>query len=90
MHMASSSSVAVAPMGSVWRYSVSQFTGGAQGFSNTLGPFYGDFHGIASTTQTGPALEFVMPLSVHITAVTATGGTSRNQWPLLAFATVTA
>jgi hypothetical protein len=90
MHLASSSSAAIAPMGSVWRYSVSQFTAGGIGFSNTTGPMYCDFNGIASTTQTGPALEFVMPLSVHITAVTATGGTSRNQWPLIAFATVTA
>jgi hypothetical protein len=90
VHIDRSSSVAVRPMGTVWRYSVSQFTAGF-GFSSTTGPFYGDFNGIASTTTNGSLLnQFAMPQAISLGAISATGGTTRNQWPLLAFASVTA
>jgi len=90
VHIDRSSSVAVRPMATAWRYSVSQFTAGF-GFSNTTGPFYCDCNGIASTTTNGSLLnQFAMPSSISLGAITATGGTSRNQWPLLAFASVTA
>jgi hypothetical protein len=90
VHIDRSSSLAVRPANSVWRYSVSQFTG-AFGFSNTTGPFYCNFNGIASTTTNGSLLnQFALPQAIQVSAITQTGGTTLNQWPLLAFATVTA
>jgi hypothetical protein len=86
-----SSSVNLFAMGSAWRYSVSQFTG-AMGFSNTTGPIQGSpWNGIASTVSTTPTqFEFVAPASIHSSAITATGGTSLNQWPLVILQSATA
>lgn len=85
-----SSSSALFNMGTAWRYSVSQFTG-AIGFSNTTKPFYNELNGIVSTVSSTPTqFEFVAPASIHISNISATGGTSRNQWPLVVLKSVTA
>jgi hypothetical protein len=78
-----SSSSALFNMGTAWRHSVSQFTG-AFGFSNTSGPSYDDLNGIFSTVVTAAnQFEFNAPSSINVTAITGTGGSSQNQWPLV-------
>lgn len=90
-YMQRTTSSALFNLGSAWRYSVSQFTG-AFGFSNTTGPFMGmPWNGIASTVTTTPTqFEFVAPASIHSSAITATGGTTRNQWPIVVLQSATA
>jgi hypothetical protein len=77
-------------MGSAWRHSVSQFTG-AFGFSNTSTPLYCYCNGIVSTVTTATQIQgWGAPASISLGAITATGGTSQNQWPLVILRSVTA
>ena len=79
-----SSSSALFNMGTAWRHSVSQFTGGIQAFGSTTGPLYDRFNGIVSTVTTSPTqFGWDAPASIHTSAISVTGGTSRNQWPLV-------
>ncbi len=85
-----STGAALFGMGSAWRHSVSQFTG-AIGFSNTTNAMYDEFNGIFSTTVTAPTqFAWNAPSSINTSAITASGGTTRNQWPLVAFHSATA
>lgn len=91
IHNARTTGSALFNMSNAWRYSVSQFTAQGFGFSNTTGPAYCECNGIASSTVTAAnIMEFGAPASIHISAITATGGTSRNQWPIVILRSVTA
>ena len=91
IHNARTTGSALFNMSNAWRYSVSQFTAVGFGFSNTTGAAYCECNGIASSTVTAAnIMEFGAPASIHLTAITATGGTSQNQWPLVILRSVTA
>jgi hypothetical protein len=78
-------------MATAWRHSVSQFTAVGFGFSNTTGPAYDPLNGLFSTNITATDLMgWSAPATIHITNITATGGTSRNQWPLVILQSATA